>query len=254
MKTSDDILNAIKSFNDGYVFSYRELNLPSEKANAIIQNLNRLVKDGKLSKLTKGRYYKPKITEFGELKPATYEVVKDLLYKNKKNIGYLTGFSVFNSLFLTTQVSNTIQIACNNEKKALTRGIYKIRFIKQYNRITKENIPILQILDSIRLIKEIPDTTQDQSCIRISKIINELPNNKIELLKKLVLKYNASTKALTGAIINLLDSNNDTKAIFDTLNPASTYKFSISDKTLPTKEKWKIKEKLSQARLSSLFY
>ena len=240
MKTSVEILNALNKFKVGYVFTYDELGLEPERTNAVIIALNRMVKDNKLRKLSKGKYYKPKITEFGELKPDTYQVVKDLLQKNGKIIGYLTGFSVFNSLFLTTQISNTIQIGCNNEKKAFARDIYRIKFIKQPNIINKDNIPVLQILDSIRLIKEIPDTDQNQSCKRLIQIIKELSFDNLNKLKKLVLKYNASTRALTGAILDMLESNN-TKAIYESLNPATTYKFSISEQILSTKDKWRIK-------------
>ena len=148
---------------------------------------------------------------------------------------------MFNSLFLTTQVSNTIQIGCNNEKKAITRGMYKIRFIKQPNRITEDNTPILQILDSIRFIKEIPDTNQNQSCTRLILIIKKLSSEKLNKVKKLVLKYNASTRALTGAIIEMIENDNSTQTIFESLNPATSYNFSISAQTLPTKDKWRIK-------------
>jgi hypothetical protein len=241
MRTSTEILNIIIKFKEGYIFTYNELGFEPEKTNAVIIALNRLVKENKLRKLSKGRYYKPRMSVFGELKPDSFEVVKDLLQKDKKVIGYLTGFSVFNSLFLTTQVSNTIQIGCNNEKKAITRGIYKIRFIKQANKITEDNIPLLQILDSIRLIKDIPDTNQNQSCIRFIAIIKELSPERLIQLKKLVLKYNASTRALTGAIIDMIENNNDTQKILESLNPATTYDFSISTQTLPTKNKWRIR-------------
>jgi uncharacterized protein DUF6088 len=240
MRTSAEILNIIDKFKEGYVFTYDELGFEPEKTNAVIIALNRLVKEDKLRKLSKGKYYKSQMTEFGELKPDTYQVVKDLLQKDKKIIGYLTGFSVFNSLFLTTQVSNTIQIGFNNEKKAITRGMYKIRFIKQANKITEDNIPILQILDSIRFIKDIPDTDQNQSCNRFIAIVKELSPERLNKLKKLVLKYNASTRALTGAIIDMLENDNRTQTIFESLNPATKYKIGVSEEVLPNKEKWNI--------------
>lgn len=240
MRTSVKILNILDKFKAGYVFTYDELGFEPEKTNAVIIALNRMVKEGKIQKLSKGRYYKPQITEFGELKPDTFQVVKDLLQKNGKVIGYLTGYSVFNSLFLTTQVSNTLHIGCNNEKKAITRGMYKIRFIKQANRITDDNIPILQILDCIRFIKIIPDTNQNQSCKRFIAIIKELSPEKLSKLKKLVLKYNAATKALTGAIIDMIVPDNETQMIFESLNPATSYDFSISEQILTTKDKWRI--------------
>jgi hypothetical protein len=241
MGTSAEILNKIGKFKEGYVFTFDELDFEPEKTNAVIIALNRLVKQEKLRKLSKGKYYKPQMTKFGELKPDTYQIVKDLLYKNKKVIGYLTGFYVFNSLFLTTQVSNTIQIGYNSEKKAIIRGMYKISFVKQANKITENNITLLQILDSIKFIKEIPDTTQDKSCNRFIAIIRELTPEKLNQLKKLVLKYNASTRALTGALIDMLENKNDTGKIYDSLNPATTYNFSISAQTLPTKTKWRIR-------------
>ncbi len=138
-------------------------------------------------------------------------------------------------------VSNTIQIGFNNEKKAISRGMYKIRFIKQANKITEDNIPMLQILDSIRFIKDIPDTDQNQSCNRFIAIVKELSPERLNKLKKLVLKYNASTRALTGAIIDMLENDNNTQTIFESLNPATSYNFSISERTLPTKDKWRIK-------------
>ncbi len=240
MGTSTEIWNKISRFKNGYVFTYDELGFDPDKTNAVIIALNRMVKEDKLRKLTKGKFYRPEITEFGELKPDTYQVVKDLLQKDGKNIGYLTGYSVFNALYLTTQVSNTIQIGCNNEKKAITRGVYRIRFIKQANSISKENIPLLQILDCIRLIKAIPDTNQNQSCKRLGVIIQELSPENRERLKKLVLKYNAATRALTGAIIDNLENGGGTQVIFKTLNPATTYNFLISEQILPTKDKWRI--------------
>ncbi len=241
MRTTAEILSVIDTYKEGYVFTYVELGFEPEKTNAVIIALNRLVKEGKLRKLSKGRYYKPQKSVFGELKPDSFEVVKDLLQKDKIVIGYLTGFSVFNSLFLTTQVSNTLQIGCNNEKKAITRGMYKIRFIKQANRITEDNITLLQILDCIRFIKDIPDTNQNQSCIRFIAIIKELTPGRLDKLKNLVLKYNASTRALTGAIIDLIENDSGTQIIFESLNPVTTYDFSISAQTLPTKDKWRIR-------------
>ncbi len=69
MRTSAEILNVISKFKDGYVFTYDELSFETEKTNAVIIALNRLVKEGKLRKLSKGRYYKLQMTECEELKP-----------------------------------------------------------------------------------------------------------------------------------------------------------------------------------------
>lgn len=242
MKVSDYVIDKVNRFQDGYVFTYTGFTISVNKPDAILKALNRMVKSGKLQKLSKGRYYKPKMTEFGELKPDVIQVVKDLLEKEGKIIGYLTGYSIFNKLGLTTQVANTIQIGVNNEKKALSRGIYKIKFVKQRNRILKENISILQILDCIKYIKEIPDTTQDKACGTIKLLIKKLDANELRLIKKLVLNYNSATRALTGAIIETIFDDSEAKSIFESLNPSSKYTYNISKMTLPTKQKWNINE------------
>jgi hypothetical protein len=47
--------------------------------------LNNIVAAGQIRRASKGRFYKPQMTEFGELPLDTYEVVKNLL-KKKWNI------------------------------------------------------------------------------------------------------------------------------------------------------------------------
>jgi hypothetical protein len=114
-------------------------------------SLNRLVSSEKIVRLSKGQFYKPEITDFGTLRPSEYQVVKDLLEDDQKIIGYLTGVSAFNKLGLTTQISNTIQIGTNFNSKTMKRGKYSIRFLRQKNTLSKNNIYLLQILDSISL-------------------------------------------------------------------------------------------------------
>lgn len=240
MQVTDYINNTVNRFQAGYVFTYTDFTISVEKVDAVLKALNRMVQSGKLRKLSKGRYYKPKITEFGELKPDINQVVKDLLEKDGKIQGYLTGYSVYNKLGLTTQLSNTIQIGVNAEKKTLKRGMYKIKFIKQVNRITKENSPLLRILDSIRYIKEIPDTTLDTSCERIILLIKKLSLNELKTLVKLALNYTASARALTGALIEIAFDASFSQPIFESLNQASKYKYKISGSVLTNKKKWNI--------------
>jgi hypothetical protein len=241
MKISEYVLYRVNKFQVGYVFTYTDFDLPAKSADAVMKALNRMVKSGKLKKLSKGKFYKPKNSQFGELKPDIYQVVKDLLKKDDKIIGYLTGYSIYSQLGFTTQVYNTIQIGVNGEKKATKRGLYKIKFIKQPNKITKENIPLLRILDTIRNIKKIPDTTVENSCIRLKAIMNDLEISDQKLLMKLAMKYNPATRALLGAILENVNNTLDADVIYKTLNPATSYTFNISEKTLPNQQKWFIK-------------
>lgn len=240
MKVSDIVINKINRFKSGYVFTYDDFDIPVNNIGALKMSLNRLVSSGKIIRLSKGQFYKPEITEFGVLRPPEYQVVKDLLEDNGIIIGYLTGVSAFNKLGLTTQLSNTIQIGTNIDRKSKKRGKYNIRFIRQKNTITKEIIYFLQILDSIRFIKKIPDSDVTSSYIRIRTLIKNLSENEKEMIAKLALKYNPGTRALTGSILDQVTVSDIADKLLNSLNPVSVFSYNIIGDTTLDKEKWRI--------------
>ena len=208
-----EVQKRLEDFQPDYVFTYRDLNLPAETSESIIKMLNRLAGEGYLAKISKGRFYKPKKSVFGTLKPRQEELVKDLLEKNGKRIGYLTGYSVFNRLGLTTQVPNMI---------------------------TKDNIPLLQLLDAIRFIKEIPDTTIEASYRRIAFLVGELGRREKEKMVALAEAYPPMVRALLGTIIENDCGMAKAQPLWDSLNPVTVYKLGINEDTLPNKKKWRI--------------
>ena len=238
---TDTIKNIIDKFELGYIFTVSDFPMTVENHKTVSKILNHFVATGYLRKLSKGRFYKPQMSRFGELSPDTYQIVKDLIQKDDKLIGYITGYSAFNDFALTTQVSAILEIGMRKEKKAIVRGIYRIRFIRQDNTITKENIPLLRLLDCLRFFKNIPDTTPDNACQRLIYLIGKLDEPEILKIKKLALKYTPQTIALLGAIIETIYSQEDTYLLFKKLNPITVYKLGISDKILPTLKKWNIR-------------
>jgi len=240
MKTSDYIAFTIDRFPKGYVFTYADFTTVVNKKEAVIKALNRMTEAGKIAKLGKGKYYKPENTPFGKLQPNQTQVVKDLLEDNGKIIGYLTGYSIYNQLGLTTQLSNTIQIGKNEIRPSFKRERYTISFIKQKNTITKENIPLLQLLDAIRYIKKIPDRNIEFSCKRLLIIIQNLTNKDKRTLVRLALKYPPATKALLGALLDELKENLITEPLLKSLNPITKYKLADVNKVFASAEKWNI--------------
>lgn len=235
-----EVQKRLEDFQPDYVFTYRDLNLPAEASGSIIKMLNRLAGEGRLAKISKGRFYKPKKSVFGVLKPRQEELVKDLLEKNGKCIGYLTGYSVFNFLGLTTQVPNIIQIGTNQRRNKKQRDIFTVCFVLQPNPITKDNIPLLQLLDAIRFIKEIPDTTIEASYRRIAFLVGELGRREKEKMVALAEAYPPMVRALLGTIIENDCGMAKAQPLWDSLNPVTVYKLGINEDTLPNKKKWRI--------------
>lgn len=241
MKTSEYISLTIDRLQKGYVFTYADFTTEVNRKEAVIKALNRMVESGKIAKLAKGKYYKPENTPFGKLQPNQAQVVKDLLEDDGKILGYLTGFSIYNQLGFTSQVSNTIQIGKNEIRPTFKRERYTIVFIRQKNTITKENIPLLQLLDVLRYIKKIPDSNIESSCERLLILLKKLTEKDINTLVRLALKYPPATKALLGAILDELKENNTfTEPLKKSLNPITKYKLAGVAKVLSTVEKWNI--------------
>lgn len=240
MKVTDYIRNTIDRLPKGYVFTYEDFGIDVKRKEAIIKALNRMADSGKISKLAKGKYFKPEKTPFGILQPNQEQIVKDLLYEDGKTVGYLTGFSIFNRLGLTTQVSNVIQIGKNQTRPKLKRERYTISFIKQKNSITKKNIFLLQILDSIKYIKKIPDTNIKTSCLRFLEILKKLNFDDKKELIRLSLKYPPSTRALLGALLDELAEKSITLVLNKSLNPITKYELANVNEVLSKSSDWNI--------------
>lgn len=234
MLQSKMIEQTVNSFRTDYVFTYRDLGLPPESSANVIRKLNRMADMGVIQRLSKGRFYKPKQTMFGSLKPSQQEVVKDLLEKDGNIVGYLTGVSIFGQLGLTTQISNIIEIGVKGKKNNTRRGMYSIRFVQQANMITRNNIPLLQLLDSIKSIKRIPDSTPESSYNRIKAIVKSLDEKSLDLMIKLAMKYNPMTRAIAGAIIEELYGEDKAQSLRETLNPITIYKVGLTKAVLST--------------------
>jgi hypothetical protein len=235
------IKNTIATFPFGFVFTPRDFPIDPRKQATINRILNNMVATGQIRRASKGRFYKPQMTEFGELPLDTYEMVKDLLEKNGKIVGYLTGYTAFNELGLTTQVPFVLQVGAADEKKGIKRNYYRISFIKQKNRMTKENIPLLRLLDCLRFFNHIPDSMPDDTCHRLLLLLKELNVEQREEIKRLSLNYTPLATALLGAMLETLNPEEDTNEMFNALNPQSFYKLSISDTVLSNQKKWNIK-------------
>lgn len=235
------VRDKIEKFAYGYVFTASDFPIDVTKQKSVNKVLENLTKEGKIRRLVKGRYYKTKMTEFGELQPDSYQIVKDLLTENGKQIGYITGYQIFNELGLTTQVSAVLQIGTIKNKKSMKRSYYRIQFVKQWNTITKDNILLLQLLDCLRFFKKIPDAMPADSSRRLLNLLSKLDDNQRNRIKKLALKYTPQAIALLGAMLETLNPNEDVEMLRKALNFQTFYTLSIPQEVLPTQKKWNIR-------------
>ena len=238
MKSTEAIEKRINEIGTGIVFSYSDLQLPPETQRAAAMALSRMVAQNKIKKVSKGRFYRPAISRLGEMSPMLDELTKDLLFKDGKRIGYITGLSAFSQLGLTTQISSKILIGSKYYRRPLKRGNYEISFTKQENKLTEKSIPLLRILDSLKHIRKIPSSTIDDSISCIIKVIARLSPEEVKNIIHFSEPYPASVKALLGAILEY--NRQDFEKLKLQLNPFTKYKLGIMEKMLPNKNNWNI--------------
>ena len=242
MKTTDKLANSINRFAKGYVFTASSFKGEVKSLDAARKALSRMANAGTIVRLSKGRFYKPEQSPFGVLPPGSNEVVKDLLESRGRVTGYLTGLSVYNTLKLSTQVGRVIQIGRNDVRPPLRRGIYRVVFLKQKNRITPENIPLLQLLDCIRMVKKIPGTSVEEACVRLRALVAEQTEDVRRTLVRLAMKYPPSTRALLGALLDVSVDSPLSVRLMESLNPLTTYCIPGAGRVLEDADVWRIRE------------
>ena len=241
MKTSNFISSEISRLPQSTIFTYKDFIKEGSSREATIKALNRKVASGEIAKIAKGKFYVPKKSIFGVLKPNEEEMIKDLLEENGEIVGYITGLSMYNRLGLTTQVSAVTVIGKNEVRPAFKRGYLRIYFIKQKNKITKDNVQLLQILDAIRYIKDISDADIDFLCSRFLSILKNIPRDSQRLMVELAMVYSPATRALLGALLDELGVTDFTEPLHKSLNPITVYKLPRASKVLSNTQKWNIK-------------
>ncbi|MGY0393740.1 type IV toxin-antitoxin system AbiEi family antitoxin domain-containing protein [Fusobacterium sp. SYSU M8A802] len=218
------------------IINTRELDNNNSKY-AIFKSLERMVKKGELKRAEKGLYYIPKNSIFGELSLSIKEFIQKYLYIGDRRIGYITGVNLFNKYGLTTQLSNSIEIATNTRKNPREFDGIKIKFIQNKAPITEKNIKYLEILDILKNLKKIPDSNIAESYMLVKKVILSLAYEEIMTLLELAEKY------YTVVVLALLGSMVEEKNILKvgelkkSLNKTTIFKLNLD---LKNGKEWRI--------------
>ena len=241
MKVAAQIREKIKSIPESEPFGYADLGIEATDFFTAAKALERLQKKGTIKKVSKGVFYKPEISIFGEMPPNYDSILQNYLYKAGKRVGYVTGYVLYNQLSLTTQMAFTTKIATNRNLKKINIGWLKTNSVKAYAEVTEENYLLLGILDALKDIKSIPDSSASNAIKILMPKIKVFKKNDIENLIKYALQYPPRVRALLGAILeNIFRNKFDLLTLKSSLNPSTNFKLGIKNTVLPTTQNWNI--------------
>jgi hypothetical protein len=178
------------------------------------------------------------MTPFGEIGPSSKDKIDSFIDTSK--LSYTTGLDSFRQLGLTTQIPNIITIASDKPAQRVKVDNVNIKFVKSRVSVPKKYSFLLQILDALKDIKSIPDTSPSEALLRLKSIISNLDIDKQKKLATFVKKYTPRTKALLGAILKDLGLWEEAYNIKKQLNQLTKYKLGIKDGILKNKKEWGI--------------
>lgn len=241
MPLTTEIRKRIRRLPEGKPFGYKDLRIEKSAYTAAAKALERLKNEGLIKKVSKGVFYKPEQTVFGELKPDYSELLRPYLFENGQRVAYETGTSLYNRLGLTTQTAFRIKIASRGKRININRENLKADAVKSYAEVTDSNYETLGLLDAFKDVKKIPDCSVAQAIRRLDAIVKDLNDKQRESLIKYALMYPPRVRALVGAIFeNMGTKSKGIEKLKGSLNPLTTIKLGVKESELPTKSNWYI--------------
>lgn len=239
MSIAQAVQTKIKAMPEGQVFGYQALPDYSRSPTAVVKALSRLVEEGQVQRLSKGKFYVAKQGMLGPRKPSDNELIRSVLYKDDRLRGYITGLALFNKLGLTTQVPRTITVALNGGRQKKDFGTIRVRTVSTNAPVREKDVKLLQYLDVLRDIKKIPDANINRTLKLIMRYIAGLDDSERRRLTSLAENYyTAQVRALSGLLLSSLEI--DVPRLKRSLNPTTIYKLNLDEKMWPIAKDWNI--------------
>ena len=241
MNIAKKIEEIIDNIEQGNTFTYKDLPITKKEYLAASKTIERLIKKGKIKRISRGIIYKPKQTVFGEIKPDEEKIITPYLFKNGKRIAYITGLLLYNKMGLTTQIPKEISIASREKRIYIVKGNIKANAVKSYVEVTDENYKYLEFLDALKDWNKIPDLDKKSAIEVLTNILKKFNKKQTNELLNIALSYPPRVRAFLGALLEYSNKKINLSSLEESLNPLSEYKLGITKDVLPTIEKWNIK-------------
>ena len=143
---------------------------------AYYQTLGRMCKAGSLCRIAKGTYYRPKTSKYGIVPPSQKEIVAAFTEPDK---GTVVGYSLYNSLKLTTQVAKTVEVF-SSEIEQRTKNISNV-LLQFCNLVyTPEVKGMIHMLEVLQNFGEIQDLNYHQFITFCEKFAQEYDGKVFE--------------------------------------------------------------------------
>jgi len=135
---------------------------------AYYQMLSRMCKDGNITRITKGIYYRPKLSKFGAVPPSDHEIIRSF---TKDGQGVVVGYALYNALKLTTQVPKRILVYSSlpDEQHRRIGNVVLQRCSLKFDSQVCSTVRMLDVLQHYGEIQELEHERFAELCAEFSE-------------------------------------------------------------------------------------
>ena len=217
MKSNPLVKNALLEFEENELINasklYKEKLSEQISEAAYYKTLQRLCEAGELVKIAKGTYHLPKMSKYGIVPPSEKEIITAF---TENETGTVIGYSLYNSLNLTTQISKTITVM-SSALEGLTKSIRNIIVHQVPLEFSKEITNMIHGLEVLQNFNSIEDINYS-AFLNYTEILAS--SFDVEAFKKIVSikNYKKSTISFLQEILNHYQVKNNLNEYLSTLS------------------------------------
>lgn len=217
MKSNPVVRNALAEFKENELIIasklYKEKLSEQIGEAAYYKTLQRMCESGELVKIAKGTYHLPKVSKYGIVPPSEKEIIAAF---TENETGTVVGYSLYNALNLTTQISKTVTVM-SSALEGLTKSIRNVVVYQMPLKFSKEITSMIQGLEVLQNF----NTIQDINYAVFLKYTEELASSfSTKAFEKIILtkSYKKSTISFLHEILNHYHVQNNLNEYLSTLS------------------------------------
>ena len=194
-------------------------------ATAVSKTLSRMVQEGTLERVSKGVYYRPRMTRFGRSHPCQSEIQQLVIKSKSSDRIHPSGVSAANLLGFTTQnsVQGEFATSANSAPRKIIGSNARLhtRRPSTWNNLSKTEA---SLLDFLRFKGELSDLSPEETKQRLLSCFQE--ESRFQRILEVADTEPPRVRAMLGAIGQELGkSRADLKKLREGLNPVSRFDF-----------------------------
>lgn len=221
MRSNPAVCNALANFKENELIVasklYKEQLSTQISEAAYYKTLERMCKSGTLVKIAKGTYYLPKFSKYGIVPPSEKEIISAFTGNGS---GTVVGYSLYNSLELTTQIPKTITVLSS----ALDGFTKSIRNIVVHQVPLEFSPEVTNMIHGLEVLQNF-NTIQDINYSAFLKYTEQLAGNFSENAFAKIISTKAYKKSTIAFLREILNHHKVQHNLDSYLSALSEYKF-----------------------------